>query len=99
MRQHKLMQNGVQIGGGMSDVAIVAFNGPLNWIDVQPADRETIGNEHFEGAGVFMQVADRRVWLEPEDVRVLVENLQRANHEFFRRWREADPDLFEDESA
>ena len=83
----------LQIGGGMSEMRIGAVNGPLSFIDVTPAPVEQMQDPMFDSEFVRLQVADRVVWLEPGDVRELVELLKMAHDASLDNYRRAELDM------
>lgn len=82
MALHKLMEDGLQVGGALTEMQIGAANGSLSEISVAPATDED--REINEEAWVSLQVADRVAWLGPDDVRALVLLLQ-LGHGFMLR--------------
>ena len=66
-----------QIGGAIVDMKIGGVNGSLSEISVTPitkAEQEEFDTSSF----VRMQVADRAVWMEPNEVQTLLELLSMA---------------------
>ena len=57
-----------QIGGDIVRMRIGAVNGPLHAISVSPASVEDMNEEYWEDSFVRLQVADRVVWMETEEV-------------------------------
>lgn len=92
-RLHKLFEIGEgeekqQIGGAILQMKIGAVNGSLSTIDVIPLsqkEREESGSTAF----VKMQVADRVVWMEPDEVEALVELLKLAHDASLKNVRES----------
>jgi len=83
-RVHKLIETddetgeSSEIGGGIVRMRIGAVNGSLHTIDVSPVSVEEMKKETWEDSFVRLQVADRVVWMEPEEVQSLIELLKLA---------------------
>ena len=67
-----------QIGGSIVRMRIGAVNGPLHTIDVSPVLTERMMEETWEDSFVRLQVADRVVWMDLDEVQALVNLLSLA---------------------
>ena len=94
-RVHKLMTDETgeecQIGGGIVRMQIGAVNGSLHTIDVSPVPVERMMEETWDDQFVRLQVADRVVWMEPEEVQTLIELLGLALDASLRNHKKANP--------
>lgn len=92
MRVHHLVEEvwgrNTGVGGAMTEMRLFTAEGSLSEISVAPASVDIIHNPLFEGAGVKLQVGDRVVWLEPEEVETLVRFLNEARDAFILHSRE-----------
>ena len=73
-RLHKLLEDGVQIGGAIIELPIGAVNGPLNTVSVKPVPEEEQVNLEF----IRLQVADRVVWMDFSETENLINLLKLA---------------------
>lgn len=80
-----------QIGGGIVRMRIGAVNGSLHTIDVSPVSSEEMKEELWEDSFVRLQVADRVVWMEPEEIQTLIELLKLAHDASLRNYNKAKP--------
>lgn len=80
-----------QIGGGIVRMRIGAVNGSLHTIDVSPVSVEEMKEEFWEDSFVRFQVADRVVWMEPEEVQTLIDLLTLAHDVSLRNYDKARP--------
>jgi len=80
-----------QIGGGIVRMRIGGVNGPLHAIDVSPVSVEEMKEEGWEDSFVRFQVADRVVWMEPEEVQTLIELLSLAHDVSLENYEKARP--------
>lgn len=80
-----------QIGGGIVRMRIGAVNGPLHTIDVSPVSVEEMREEGWEDSFVRLQVADRVVWMKPEEVQTFIELLTLALDASQRNYDIANP--------
>ena len=80
-----------QIGGGIVRMQIGAVNGSLHTIDVSPVSVEEMKEEAWEDQFVRFQVADRVVWMEPEEVQTLIELLNLAHDVSLENYEKARP--------
>ncbi len=78
-----------QIGGGIVRMRIGAINGPLHEINVSPVSVEEMKEEFWEDSFVRLQVADRVVWMEPEEVRTLIKLLKLACNGSLKNYEKA----------
>lgn len=75
-----------QIGGGLVRMPIAAVNGQLHMIDVSPASVEHMQEEGWDSQFVRLQMADRVVWMELEEVQTLIELLKLAHDASLRNF-------------
>jgi len=78
-----------QIGGGIVRMRIGGVNGPLDTIDVSPVSAEEMKEEAWEDQYVRFQVADRVVWMEPEEAQTLIELLTLAHDTSLENYEKA----------
>jgi len=96
-RVHKLIDTNEetgeksQIGGGIVRMQIGAVNGSLHTIDVSPVSVEEMKEESWEDQFVRFQVADRVVWMEPEEVQILIDLLRLAKDVSLENYEKARP--------
>ena len=96
-RMHRLIETDdetgekSQIGGGIVRMRIGAVNGSLDTIDVSPVSAEEMKEESWEDSFVRLQVADRVVWMEPEEVQTFIELLYLAHDASLRNHNIANP--------
>lgn len=79
-----------QVGGAITELKIGAVNGSLSEISVTPVSEDE-RDEFRSVAFMRMQVADRVVWMEPDEVETLVELLKIAHDASLRDFRPASP--------
>lgn len=81
-RIHKLFETKgeekVQIGGAIVAMHIGAVNGSLHGISVEPVNEQVSGEFEYPGS-VRMQVADRVVWLELDELEAFMQLLKVAS--------------------
>ncbi len=80
-----------QIGGGIVRMRIGGVNGPLDMIDVSPVSVEQMEEDAWEDQYVRFQVADRVVWLDPEEAQTLIELLTLAHDVSLLNYEKARP--------
>ena len=79
----------VQIGGGITRMRIGGVNGSLHTIDVSPVSIEKMKEENWEDSFVRMQIADRVVWMDIDEVQTLIELLRLAHDVSLRNFEKA----------
>jgi len=83
-RIHKLIERDTEsgstrpLGGGITALKIFSAIGQLDQIDIIPVDAEQVQRDCWFNQYVRLQLADRLVWLDPEETRLLIELLGTA---------------------
>jgi len=67
-----------EIGGAITRMRIGAVNGSLHTIHVTPVSTEEMKEEMWEDSFVSLQVADRMVYLDQDEVDAMIELLEMA---------------------
>ncbi len=95
-RVHRLIETNdetgkkCQTGGGIVRMQIGAVNGSLHTIDISPVPVEQMREEFWDGQFVRLQMADRVVWMEGEEVQTLIELLKLAHDASLRNYKKAN---------
>jgi len=66
------------LGGGITALKIFSAIGQLDQVDIIPVDTEQVQRDCWFNQYVRLQLADRLVWLDPEETRLLIEFLETA---------------------